>query len=239
MTSQLSLVSADRYARLAGVLYLLIIVCGLSGELLVRASLIVPGDPAATVGNILAAPGLFRAGFAADAIMLISDVAIAVVFYLLFRQVSQALALTAAAFRLIQAAVLASGLLSYYAPMLLLTDPAYAHGLPQEGRDAMVAFYLDLHAHGYDLGLIFFGVSSLLLGQLVRKSRMFPALLGYGLQAAGAVYLVGSAVRFLVPGLHGTVQPLYLIPLIAELAFCLWLLIKGAAATGGRPRPLG
>lgn len=234
MNPQRAPVSASRLARLAGLLYLAIIVCGLSGELLIRASLIVPGDPSATAANILGSPGLFRAGFLADTVMLLCDVALAVLFYQLFRTVSRPLALTAAVFRLVQAAVLAAGLLSYYAPALILADPAYA-GLTDGARHAMAAFYLDLHAHGYDLGLIFFGVSSLVLGHLVRISGYFPGVLGYGLQAAGVVYLFGSLVRFLAPDLHGAVEPLYLVPLLAEVAFCLWLLFKGAE-TGPGPR---
>ena len=71
-----------------------IIVFGLFSEVFVRASLIVPGDAAATADNILASEGLFRVGFVGDAIVLLSDVAIAVLFYVLLGPVSQTLALS-------------------------------------------------------------------------------------------------------------------------------------------------
>jgi hypothetical protein len=51
------------WARAAGVLYLIIIVFGLFGEMFVRSSLIAPGNAAATAGNNMASEGLFRAGF--------------------------------------------------------------------------------------------------------------------------------------------------------------------------------
>lgn len=60
------------YARTAGGLYLIIIVCGIFGEAFVRSSLVVPGDASATAGNILASPSLFRLGFVADSVMLLA-----------------------------------------------------------------------------------------------------------------------------------------------------------------------
>lgn len=38
--------------------------------------------------------------------------------------------------------------------------------------------FLDLHSHGYDLGLLFYGLSSLILGYLVVRSDYFPGVLG-------------------------------------------------------------
>ena len=215
------------YARLAGVLYLMIIVCGISSEVFIRSRLIVTGDAAATAANLLASQALFRVGFAADVVMLLSDVAIAVLFDQLLKPVSQTLALIAAAFRLTQAALLGFNLLNYYAPLLLLGDTGYLSVFDTGQLSALALFFLELHGHGYDLGLVFFGLSNLVLGYLVIKSDLFPAILGYGLQAAAVVYLAGSFTLFLLPPYASLIEPAYIVPLIAELSFCLWLLIKG------------
>ncbi len=215
------------YARTAGFLYLVIIVFGIYSEVFIRSSLIVTGDAAATASNILASEGLFRFGFVADAIMLLSDVAIAVLFYVLLKPVSKTLALVAAAFRLTQAAILGFNLLNYYAALLLLNSAAYALAFNSDQLNTMAMLFLDLHGHGYDLGLIFFGLSNLILGSLVIKSGYFPAVLGYGLIAAAVVYLAGSFTRFIFPDYISFIEPVYIVPLIAELAFCLWLLVKG------------
>ncbi len=220
------------YARAAGFLYLVIIACGVFSEVVVRSSLIVAGDAAATATNVATSAGLFRIGFAADVLMLLSDVAIAVLFYLLLRPVSRTLALVAAAFRLTQAAVLGFNLLNYYAALLLLSGEVYVAAFAPKQLDALAMLFLDLHRHGYDLGLIFFGVSSLVLGHLIARSRYIPALLGYGIMAAGTVYLAGSFALFLAPASVPVVAPLYVVPLLAEVSLCLWLLVKGV-----RPRP--
>lgn len=227
MTVSSAETSPQVYARVAGLLYLIIIVCGIFGEVFVRSSLIVEGDATATANNILESEWLFRVGFAADAIMLLSDVAIAVLFYVLLKPVSNTLALMAAAFRLTQAAVLGFNLLNYYAAMLLLNGAGYATAFEVDQLQSLAMLFLDLHSHGYDLGLIFFGLSSLILGFLVVKSDYFPGILGYGLMAAAVVYLAGSFTLFLFPENISFIEPIYIVPLVAELSFCLWLLVKG------------
>lgn len=215
------------YARIAGVLYLIIIFFGVFSGVFIRDNLIVDGDAVATATNILASEGLFRFGFFADAIMLLSDVAIAILFYILLKPVSKTLALTAAAFHLAQASILGFNLLNYYAALLLLKGSGYAGSFETDQLNTLAMLFLDMHSHGYDLGLIFFGLSSLIMSYLLVKSDYFPNILGYGLAAAALVYLTGSFTRFLFPDYLSLIQPAYLIPLIAELSFCLWLLVKG------------
>lgn len=215
------------YARVAGLLYLIIIVFGIFSEAFIRSSLVVAGDASATATNILASKPLFRVGFAADSIMLLSDVAIAVLFYVLLKPVSKTLALIAAVFRLTQAAILGFNLLNYYTALLLLTGTEYAIAFEADQLNSMAMLFLNMHSHGYDLGLMFFGLSNVFLGYLVIKSDYFPGVLGYGLIAAALVYLMGSYTRFLFPDYISFITPAYIVPLIAELSFCLWLLVKG------------
>jgi hypothetical protein len=214
------------YARVTGILYLAIIAAGLFGEFAVRSSLLVAGDASTTAENILAAESLFRTGFAADAIMLLCDVAVAVLLYLLLEPVSRTLALLAAAFRLTQTAILGMNLLNYHAALLLLTGAEYAAGLETGQRYALMQLLLDMHGHGYDLGLLFFGLSNLVLGYLIIRADYIPGILGLGLAAAAVVYLAGGLARFLLPAYVSTLEPLYLIPLLAELSFGLWLVFR-------------
>lgn len=217
-------------ARAAGALYLVIIVFGIWSELAVRGGLVVAGDAAATADNIAAHTGLFRLGFAADSVMAISDAALAVLLYVLLKPVSATLALMAAVFRLLQTAVIGVNLLNQYAALLILGDADRVAALGAGQADALALFFLETQSHGYDLGLIFFGVNSLLTGWLVWRAAFLPRVLGALLAAAGVVYLAGSYLLFLAPSVHGVFEPAYAVCLIAELAFCLWLLIRGVDA---------
>lgn len=219
--------SPRAYARAAGVLYLIIIVFGIFSEVVVRASLIVPGDATATAQNILASEGLFRIGFAGDTIVFLSDVAIAVLFYVLFRPVSRTLSLMAMAFRLIQTAIIGLNLLNHYAALIVLNGAGHLSAFSPDQLNALVLLFLDMHRHGYDLGLLFFGVNSLIIGYLVWRASYFPRALGVLMMAAGVVYLSGSYLLFLAPAQADLFAPFYVIALIAEVSFCLWLLIKG------------
>ncbi len=210
-------------ARLAGVLYLIIIVAGLGAELGVRGPLIDLDDAPGTAAAVLAAPGLFRLGIAADIVMAVCDAGLAILLYLIFRAVAPALALSAMVFRLIQTVLIAANLMALQTAWLLLSGAAAA---PQTQSLALV--FLDLHGYGYDLGLVFFGINSLMTGVLIMRSGFFARIFGIGLIAAGIVYLIGSGLRFFAPELLSVFIPLYGITIIAELAFCLRLLFQRA-----------
>ncbi|MAW87584.1 MAG: hypothetical protein CMJ42_13765 [Phyllobacteriaceae bacterium] len=207
--------------RLAGLAYLLIILAGVSAEAFLRGPLIDHSDPAATFAAINGHAALFRLSIAADLVMAMSDALLAVLLFLIFGPVSLALSLAALVFRLIQTAIIAAGLLALQGAWLLARA---------DDADGML-FLLDLHRHGYDHGLVFFAVNCVLTGLLVIRSGWFARLLGIGLIAAGPVYLAGSLCRFFAPELLPYVQPAYAVPLVAESAFCLWLL-------SGRLRPV-
>ncbi len=215
-----------RQARLAGLLYLAIILFGIGSELGVRTQLIVPDDAAATASRILASPGLFRLGLGFDVIMLLCDVLIAVVLYRLLRPLGAGLALAAMALRLVQATTIAFGLIGYYGALLLLQSGGYGIELAGGTMQAAAMLLLEMHAHAYDLGLVFFGLACVLLGLLLLRGVAYPSAIGYGLMAAGAVYWIGSFTRFLAPEAQAMVQPLYLVPLLVELGFALWLLLR-------------
>ncbi len=223
MTDHVLTTDLARKARLAGLLYLIIIVAGLGAELGLRAPLIDLGDAAGTAAAILAAPGQFRLAIAADLVMALCDAGLAILLYLVFRAVAPGLALSAMVFRLIQTVLIAASLMALLTAWLLLTR---AEGLADAAVLALV--FLDLHGHGYDLGLVFFGVNSLMMGALVWRSGVFARAFGAGLAVAGLVYLTGSALRFFAPDWSDAFAPAYGLTILAETAFCLRLLLQRA-----------
>lgn len=109
-----------------------------------------------------------------------------------------------------------------------------AGGLTDAPTLALV--FLDLHAHGYDLGLVFFGVNSLIMGLLVWRSGRFAKAFGAGLAVAGLVYLIGSGLRFFAPDLSSAFLPAYGLTILTETAFCLRLLLQ-TGPRRGEPHP--
>jgi hypothetical protein len=231
MTNRTAEPSLRKTARIAGLLYLMIIVAGIFAEFAVRSNLIVAGDAAATADNIMASEGLFRLGIAGDLIMIMSDVALALVFYVLLKPVSNVLALMAAFFRLAQAATLGINLLNLFFALQLLGGADYLGTLGTDQSNALALMFLDAHATGYRLALVFFGFSILILGYLLVKSDYFPRILGFGMLVAAFGYLIDSSASFLLSN-YGDYEAVFSVvvfapAIIAELSLCLWLLWKG------------
>lgn len=210
-------------ARIAGVLYLIIIFCGLFSEMFVRGTLIVPDDAAQTLANIKAAQGLYRIGFVSDMIMAICDVGVGVMFYILLRPVSKTWAMMAAFLRLAQAAIIGINLLNFYTPLLLLDSGADTVQLQQN-----VMLYLNMHQYGYLISGVFFGFSCVILSFLFYRSSYFPKLLGIMLLPAGISYLADCFTNFIAPEYAGVSEMMVVATaVITELAICAWLLIRG------------
>jgi len=213
-------------------LYLIIIVAGITGELLVRGSIIVPGDAAATAHNLIASPSLWRVGIAGDLVMHVCDVGVMLVFYVLLRPVSKNLALLAVLFNLVQTSVLVANKLNLLLPLLLLGNAAYLKAFSPQQLQAWSYVSLRMHDYGFGFGLLFFGVECIVVGYLIVRSGYLPGVLGILMQLAGVCYLTNSFALILVPTLAQRLFPFVLLPpFVAELSMAMWLLAKGVNVT--------
>jgi hypothetical protein len=233
MTSASVTTSPQVYARIGGLLYLIIIIAGITGELVVRGSIVVPGDAAATGNNVIASPSLWRAGIAGDLIMHVCDVGVMLVFYVLLRPVNRNLALLAVLFNLIQTSVLVANKINLLQPALLLSNAAYLSAFSPQQLQALAYVSLRTHDYGFGFGLIFFGFECMVVGYLIFQSGYLPKVLGVLMQLAGVCYLTDSFTLILYPTV--TSSRLFLVvllpPLVAELSLALWLVFKGVDLT--------
>lgn len=214
-------------ARISGLLYLIIIICGIGAEVALRGPLVDLSSASATAVAIRSAGLTLPLAIIADVIMALADAALAITLFVLFRSVAPTLALAAMVFRLIQSVLIAANLLNMQIAWLLITGGQDSAGLGGTEAEAIALVHLNLHAYGYDLGLVFFAINSFLTGLLIWKSGMFPKIIGAGIIAAGVVYLLGSALRFLAPDMFAVFAPAYGLPVLTELAFCASLLMSG------------
>ena len=216
------------YARIGGILYLVIIVAGLTGEMFVRNSVIVSGDAAATAANLVASRSIWRVGIAGDLVMHLCDVGLMLVFYVLLRPVSRNLALLAVLFNLIQTAVLVANKMNLLVPLFLLGDAKYLQAFTPQQLQALSYVALRTHDYGFGVGLIFFGMVCLVVGYLIIQSGYLPKAIGVMMQIAGVCYIANSFALVLYPPLASALFPFILLPpFLAELSLALWLLVKG------------
>jgi hypothetical protein len=231
MTNRLPDISQRKAARIAGFGWLIIIIAGIFAEFVIRMQLIVPGDAATTANNIMDSEWLFRISIVSDLIMLAFDVVVALALYVVLKPVNRSLALLAAIFRLVMDAILGINLLNLIVALLLLRGADYLTVFETDQLHAQALLFLNAHSSGYDLALVFFGLSLLVLGYLVFKSGYIPRILGVLLIIASFGYLIDSFANVLLPQDEAIITMiasiLIVLAIIAELSLSLWLIIKG------------
>jgi hypothetical protein len=227
MRERIAETSPQVYARIGGVLYLIIIVIGFCSEFFVRDKLVVSGDATATAHNIAASESLWRISIAGELILLVCAVALTLILYVLLRPVNKNLALLAVLFNLVEFAIEAVSKLCLFAALFLSGSAAYLKAFEAHQLHALAAISLKLHDYGFGLDLIFFGFACLVYGYLLFRSDYFPRTLGVLMAIAGLSYLANSFTLILAPAYAGKTFLILALALIGELSLCLWLMVKG------------
>jgi len=216
------------YARLWGALYLLVIVLGGFAEGFVTDKLIVAGNVAASAQNILAWPGLWNLGVAADLLVVVLAIPQLWIEYLFLSRVNKSLMLLSLLLGAASLAVEAVSKVFLLVILPMLKSPDYLTAFDAHQMQVLANLALRTHNVAFNIALIFFGFACLVSGYLVFKSGYLPKFIGRLLQLAGVCYLVGCFAALFAPAFSDLITPAILIPpLIGESALCLWLLVKG------------
>ena len=209
-------------ARITGVVYLLYFLTAVFSEFILRG-LVVSGDAAATVNNLLAHQPLFQLGLAVSLIATAFYVALTAFFYDLFKPVNRSLSLLAAFLSLVGCAIQAFASLFRIAPLVVLGGNQYLSVFKVEQLRALALVLLEFYGQGFAICLVFFGFFELLIGYLIFRSNFLPRILGVPMALAGLGWLT-----FLYTPLANYLSAYVLaLGFLAELLLMLWLLVKG------------
>jgi len=231
--------SIQRTARFAGLLYLIITVAAIIAHIYMPSTLIVAGDAAATAENITNSQALFRVGgVGSELVVLLSEVILSIVLYVLLKPVNKTLSMLAAVSRLVMTTIHGLNLINYFFVILLLSGAGYLSAFSAAQLQGLVMVFLEAHSFGFTIGIAFLTVHVFILGYLIFKSGYFPKALGILFIAAGAGYLFDSFALLLVSGYETTPAVIAAIISISEIAFPLWLLVKGVNEAGWENRSL-
>lgn len=223
--------SQRKASVIAGIAILVMAVCAGFTVGLVNGTLIVNNDAGATVENISNSMALFRSGILGWLVILVSDVVVSWALYSFLKQVDNSLALLGAWFRIIYSAILGVALLNLlYVMQMLSGDNAFVSMLPDQ-ISAQVMLYIHTFSKMWSFGLIVFGLHLLIIGQLVLKSGFIPKVLGILLLIAALSYVIIHLLYVSFPQFEQTtalLENILSLPMaLGELAFGIWLLIKG------------
>jgi hypothetical protein len=222
-------VSPRLKARIAGVLYLLIILGGLLAPFAVAPTGMMLGEGALpTIAKILASKPLYALGGAAQLLVYVCDVGVALIFYELLKPVSRGIALLATFFRLVFVAVASANMFNHFAPLVFLSGGDYLRAFTPLQLQSLALAFIRLRTFGFDIALVFFGFHCVLVGYLLFRSTFLPRILGAALAIGGVGYLANILSTAIPPAIGADLFPYIMLPAgIAEMALTLWLIIVG------------
>ncbi len=228
----------NKIARVAGFLYLILMVSGIFSYMFVNSRLIVPGDTATTINNIMASESLYVSGIVSWLISQTVFILLVYVLYKLLKPVNKNHAFLMVMFVLVAVPISFINELNKFAALLLLSGADYLTAFDVGQLQALVPLFLDLHEYGIHINSMFFGLWLLPLGYLVFKSGYIPRILGILLMIGWFGYMLEFFTFFLFPDFNAAIEPVFTITGIGEFLLVLWLLIKGVNVEQWKKRAL-
>ncbi|MGL1890664.1 MAG: DUF4386 domain-containing protein [Spirochaetaceae bacterium] len=219
--------SINKTAKIAGVIYLLIAVCGGFGFFGGFESLIVPGDANATAKSILDSESMFRLGAVADSFVFLLEIVITVLIFNIFKPVNKTKSAIAAFARLAMTTMIGMNIINKLIVLELLSGQAYLSVFNPDQINALVLLFLNAYSTTSLIWGIFFSLHLLIIGMLIIKSTFFPKVLGFLFLFAAFGYFVDSVGYIILPQFDAIYTMIVLSTIPAELSFALWLTIKG------------
>ncbi len=210
-----------KISRLAGALYLVVVVTGLFSLVHVPSRITVTGDPSATLHNILTHNLLFRAGIAAFLVKQVAFLLLPLALFRLLCPVHRDAATLMVALAVVSVPIALVSLVNRLDALDILSRGV----VDQSQSQATLA--LAAYGNGLLVTTLFWGLWLLPFGYLVIRSGFLPKVLGVFLVLGGIGYVSQVFWEILAPGVD--FPPYALLPAaVGEIGICLWLLLVGA-----------
>lgn len=222
--------SNKKTARIAGLLYLVVVLTGMFSLAYVPSKLMVWDNAAQTVSNITSSEFLFRLGMVSSLICYTFFLFLPIVLYQLLKSVNKTHAKVMVILAIVSVPISFINLLNKFAVLSLISGSTLLKGAAIVQMQTQVMFYLDLYNSGILIVQIFWGLWLFPFGYLVFKSGFLPKFLGVLLMAGCFGYLLNFLGNFLLPNYTelGISAYVRLPASLGEIGSCLWLLIMGA-----------
>lgn len=215
-------------ARLAGVLYLALIILGIYGTVFVVPSIQVVGDPQATFDNLLENEFLFRTGIFAHLLNTVVFTMLVLALYKLLGFKHKYIGMLMVAFVVLHVSF-EFGAEALNLAALMVAKGNFLGSLDLLQRQEWSYLFLRISRYAtMGLPMAFWGLWLVTLGTLVYKSGFIPRIFGILLFLGGTAYLIESIFFILFPGVGKAFLSFFIVFYAAgPISFMLWLLIRG------------
>ncbi|HEY9049854.1 MAG TPA: DUF4386 domain-containing protein [Ohtaekwangia sp.] len=221
-------------ARLAGALYLVVVLTGIFHLMYVPSQLNDWSDASATFNNIATHETLFRLGIFAGLLCYMAFLLLPLVLYQLLNPVNKTYAVLMVVLAEVSVPISFVNMLNKFAVLTLISKASYLSAFDAADLQSQVMLHLSYYNNGNQLASIFWGLWLLPFGYLAFRSGLIPKVLGILLMAGCFGYVTNFVGDFLFPNSYDGlgISSIITIPAgLGEIGTCLWLLIAGIKKT--------
>lgn len=216
----------QKTARIAGLLYLAVVLTGIFSLAYVPSKLIAWDNLATTYHNIKASESLFRLGIIAGLSCYLFFLFLVLQLYKLFEPVDNGWAKVMALLAILSVPIYFLNTQNQFNVLSLLNDPI---GLSVEQVQLQLMLNLTQYDNGMRIVHIFSGLWLFPFGYLVYKSRFLPKFFGILLMMGCFGYLINFLGNTLIADYStlGVSKYISMPATFGEIGICLWLLAIG------------
>src|SRR5882762_9664829 len=212
------------YARVAGFLYLWLIITGLTGTLII-SHIVGSGTFAETAKRVVASEHLYRLALSSELVETLSAALLAFALYVTLKPVNRLLAQIAMYWRLGESFIGGVGMIVGFLRLHLYSSPQSIGTLGTDQSQALVDLTRNAGFAAYNISAIFFSVGSILFCYLFFKSRYIPKILS-ALGVFASVVVTIMCFGSLIFPEHATTLQYGRAPMaVAEVTTGVWLLM--------------
>lgn len=222
--------SNTKTARIAGLLYLGVVLTGIFSLMYVPKKLIVWDDELITFNNIVANQTLFRLGTISYLTCYTFFLFLPLVLYKILKPVNEISARLMVILAVINVPIAFANSQNLFNVLSLISGDNYLKVYSNNQLQSQVLLNLNQHDNGNLIVSVFSGLWLYPFGYLVYKSNFLPKTLGILLMIGCFSYLINFFGNTLLPGYSKTGIAFYIhLPAsIGEIGICLWLILVGS-----------
>lgn len=216
-------------SRIAGLIYLFVIVTGIFSIAYVPGRLVDYRDGAATIAKLAADPELYRWGLAAGMACYLAYLILPLALYRLLADTHRGLATLMVILAICGALLSLINLGHKFDVLALLGQRPGLASFSATDLQGQVMLAFHRYNHGIVIAQLFWGTWLIPLGLLALRSGLLPKALGLLLLIGGVAYVFQSFAWTAVADYaqSGIARYVTMPASLAEIGTCLWLLIAG------------
>ena len=217
-------------ARVAGLLYLIVVLMGMFSLAYVPSQLVLSGDAAGVVASFQRNETLYRFGIMASVLCYTTFLLLPLALYRLLAEYGKIAGALMVGFAVVSVPLSFFNVLHQFEILSLLHAADYMQPFSAAQVNALIMSVLEKYRAGLLFSKIFWGLWLAPFGYLVYKSGILPKLLGVLLMLGCLGYLVDFFGALLQPQYRETLLASYagLPAAVGEIGICLWMLVMGA-----------